>query len=60
MSQVILKIMRVKVADKLRSPKNVTSVIPQGSVLGTVLFFIYINNIENSVYCSCKAVAHDF
>ena len=52
--------MCVKVAGKMSSLKNVTSGVPQGSVLGPVLLLIYVNHIANSVECCCKAFADDF
>ena len=52
--------MCVKVAGKMSPLKDVTSGGPQGSVLGPVLFLIYVNYIANSIECCCRAFADDF
>ena len=37
----------------------VTSGVPQGTILGTLLFLIYINNITDSLNCTCRLFADD-
>ena len=50
---------RVCVNGKLSEWKNVTSGVTQGSVLGPLLFVIYINDLEDSVNCGVKLYADD-
>ena len=43
----------------MSTPKPVYAGVPQGSVLGPLLFLIYVNDIANSMLTSCRLFADD-
>jgi len=53
------RVQRVCVNGKYSSWKNVTSGIPQGSVLGPILFTIFINDLPDNILSHMKIFADD-
>lgn len=50
---------RVCIDGKYSSWKNITSGIPQGSVLGPTLFILYVNDMPDKLKAMCKLFADD-
>ena len=50
---------RVVINGKASTWTNVTSGVPQGSVLGSLLFLIYINDIDEGLTCIISKFADD-
>ena len=50
---------RVTVLGQTSDPLPVSSRLPQGSILGPMLFLIYVNSLPNSVLTSHVAVFSD-
>ena len=59
-SFLVGRTMSVSVGGKLSSVRDVTSGVPQGSVLGPILFLIYANFITKNVNSDWKAFADDY
>ena len=50
---------RVNLGNCYSDPSNITCRIPQGSILGPLLFFIYVNDIPQAVKSSLFLYTHD-
>ena len=53
------RIQRVVLGESFSSWEEVSSGVPQGSVLGPILFIIYINDLPEILDCKCKMYADD-
>ena len=51
--------MWVTVGGQCSTSRSVLSGVPQGSVLGPLLFLIYVNNLPMSILNNCKLFADD-
>ena len=53
------RVMQVSVHGHMSSTRDVYSGVPQGSVLGPLLFLVYINSIGSKLSCTYKIFADD-
>ena len=57
---VLGRTQRARVRGKLSKEVKVTSDVLQGSVLGSVLFLAYVNDIWRNIYSSIRLFADDY
>ena len=50
---------RVILKDKSQSQANIDAAVPQGSILGLIVFQIYINDLCDNLQCNTKLMADD-
>ena len=53
------RVQKVRVGESFSRETKVLSGIPQGSILGPILFTIFINDLPDEIECSCKIFADD-
>ena len=53
------RVQRVRVGGAISSTEKVISGIPQGSILGPILFTIFINDLPDCIESTCKVFADD-
>ena len=56
---ILCRTQRVKVGGQLSEEVRVTSGVPQGSVLGPLLFLAYVNNIRRNTMSTMRLFAND-
>ena len=56
---LVQRTMSVSVSGITSSHRPITSGVPQGSVLGPLLFIIYVNHLPSYIKCECKIFADD-